>query len=207
MSIHGIPLRQFLHARDLVGQRVVAPHRAVVRVVERLRAARRAHAVDRHDDEAEFGERLLVAARGRERARAHAARLRPRIGLVDDRVLLRRVEVRRPEHHAVDVRLAVARLHAERHRRLPARRPAASRCRPSRAASRPCPVAVAQHDHGRLLAASRTCRRGTCPRATAARCGRRRRASATRSPCRRGRSGRSAGSTGPARFSRPIAVK
>ena len=118
----GILLRQLLHAGDLIGDRVVAAHRAVVRILERLRAARRAHAVDRDDDEAQFGERLPVAARGGERAAAGAARLRAWIHVVDDRILLRRIEIRRHEHQAVDVGLAVVRLHLDRDRRLPARR-------------------------------------------------------------------------------------
>ena len=129
-----ILLRELLHAGDLIGNRVVTAHRAVVRVGERLRSIRRAGAVDADDDEAEFGERLLVAARRGERARADAARLRPGIRVVDDRILLVRIEVRRPEEHAVDVRLAVGGRHLDLHRRLPAGRERASRCRPSRAA-------------------------------------------------------------------------
>ena len=61
-SMNAILLRELLDPRDLIGNRVVA-HVPVVRVVERLRAPRRAHAVDRHDDEAELRERLVVAAR------------------------------------------------------------------------------------------------------------------------------------------------
>ena len=58
----GIPRRELLHARDLVGQRVVA-HVAEVRVVELLRSPGRPHPVDLHDDEPELGERLRIAAR------------------------------------------------------------------------------------------------------------------------------------------------
>src|SRR3546814_7745113 len=49
----GVAFGQLLHPRDLVGQRVVADV-AEVRVVEGLRAPRRAHAVDRDDDEAQL---------------------------------------------------------------------------------------------------------------------------------------------------------
>ena len=56
---------------------------------------RGATSVYRHDDEAQLGERLLVAARRGERRRADAAALRARIGVVDDRILLLRIEVRR----------------------------------------------------------------------------------------------------------------
>ena len=79
MSIQEYRLRQVLHARHLVGDRVVATHRAVVGVVERLRAPWRAAAVDRDDDEAEFGQRLPIAARGGEGAAAGAAALRARV--------------------------------------------------------------------------------------------------------------------------------
>ena len=57
MSIHGIALRQLLHARHLVGQRVVA-HVAEVGLVEFLTAPRRAHAVDLHHDEPQLRQRL-----------------------------------------------------------------------------------------------------------------------------------------------------
>src|SRR3546814_12055643 len=61
----GVAFGQLLHPRDLVGQRVVADV-AEVRVVEGLRAPRRAHAVDRDDDEAQLGQRLVVAVRSEE---------------------------------------------------------------------------------------------------------------------------------------------
>ncbi len=115
-----ILLRELLHPRDLIRNRVVASHRAVVRVLKRLRSPRRPHAVDRDDDEAELGEGLAIAARRGERAAAGAAGLRAGIDVVDDRILLRRIEVRRPEEQAVDVGLAVVRGHLDRHRRLPA---------------------------------------------------------------------------------------
>ena len=115
-----IPARQLLHAGDLIGNRVVAAHRAVVRVLERLRPARRAHPVDRDDDEAELRQGLTIAARRREGAAAGAAGLRTRIDVVDDRILPRRIEVRGTEQQAVDVGLAVVSRHLDRHRRLPA---------------------------------------------------------------------------------------
>jgi hypothetical protein len=71
-----IPARQLLHAGDLIGNRVVPAHRAVVRVLERLRPASRAHPVDRDDDEAELHQGLTIAARRREGAAAGAAGLR-----------------------------------------------------------------------------------------------------------------------------------
>jgi hypothetical protein len=80
-----IAARQLRHAGDLIGDGIVAAHRAVVGVLERLRSAGRAHAVDRDDDEAELGERLAVAARRAERTAAGAAGLRARIDVVDDR--------------------------------------------------------------------------------------------------------------------------
>ena len=92
MSIHGIARGQLLHPGHLIGQRVVA-HVAVIGLVELLRSPRRAHPVDFDDDEAEFGERLRIAARRRERAAADAAGLRAGIDVIDDRVLLRRIEL------------------------------------------------------------------------------------------------------------------
>ena len=57
--------RQFFHAGDLIGQRVVA-HVRVVRVVKRLRSPRRPHPVDLDDDKPQLSERLCIAASGRE---------------------------------------------------------------------------------------------------------------------------------------------
>ncbi len=114
-----VALGQLLHGGDLVRQAVVA-HVAVVGGVERLRPHRRAHGVDLDDDEAELGERLCVAARGGEGARADAAGLRPGVDAVDDRVPLRRIEARGPEEQAVEVGPAVARLDGDGRRRLPA---------------------------------------------------------------------------------------
>ena len=119
MSIHGIPRRQLLHPRDLIGQRVVA-HVAVVGLVELLRPPRRPHPVDLDDDEAELGERLRIAARRVEGAAADAAGLRTGIDVVDDRILLRRIERGRLVHQAVEIGDAVARLDGNRQRRLPA---------------------------------------------------------------------------------------
>ena len=81
----------------------------------------RPHAVDLHDDEAELGQRLRPVER-RERL-GHERALRPGVDLLDHRILLRRVEVRRPVDHAVDVGLAVAPLGDEPLGRLPAGRP------------------------------------------------------------------------------------
>jgi hypothetical protein len=80
-----VPARQLAHARDLVGQRVVA-HVAVVEIGEDLRAPRRAHPVDLHDDEAELGERLMVAACGEKLREPTLPPLRARVDVVDDRV-------------------------------------------------------------------------------------------------------------------------
>jgi hypothetical protein len=62
MSMNGCG-RRARASRDLIGDRVVA-HVAVVEVEELLRAQLGAHAVDRDDDEAELGERLVVGVRG-----------------------------------------------------------------------------------------------------------------------------------------------
>ena len=61
-SMNGYFCRKLLHAGDLVLERVVA-HVAVARVVKLLRPQRVAHAVDLDDDETEFGQRLMIAAR------------------------------------------------------------------------------------------------------------------------------------------------
>ena len=139
--------RQLLHARDLIGQRVVA-HVAVPGLVERTRSPRRPHPVDLHDDETELGDRLRVAACGRESPAADAAGLRSRIDVVDDRIPPRRIEVRRPEHQAVEIGLAVARFHRDRHRRLPARRHRAARCRLVSSATTTLPLASRTTDTG-----------------------------------------------------------
>ena len=85
-----------------------------------LRAPRRAHPVDLDHDEAQLGQRLVVAARGAEAAATDAPGLRARVDVVDDRVLLRRVERLRRVHQAVQVGLSVARLDRDGRRRLPA---------------------------------------------------------------------------------------
>ena len=88
MSMNGILRGELLHAGDLVGDGVVAEV-GVVGFVEALGAAGRAHAVDADDDEAELGERLIVAMGGREFAAAAGAGLRAGIDAVDDGVFLR----------------------------------------------------------------------------------------------------------------------
>ena len=97
-------------------------------------------------------------------------------------------------HQAVEIGLAVARLHGDRHRRLPAGGDAAARCRPSRASRRAC--------RSRRAAPSPAGRRGasSCRRSS----GRRRQRDVVvgvlgreqrRAPCRRCRCGRGGGST------------
>ena len=115
----GIARGQLLHRADLIGQGVVA-HVAVVGLVKFLRAPRRPHPVDLDDDEPELRQRLRIAARRRELAAADAAGLRTRINMVDDRISLRRVQIHRFVHQPVQIGDPVARLHCERHRRLPA---------------------------------------------------------------------------------------
>ncbi len=110
---------QFLHARHLVGQRVVG-HVAIPGIVEGLGAPRRTHAVNGHHDEAQFGQRLIVDMGGQKAAAAHRAGLRAGVDVVDDRVLFGRIEVGGLEHHPVQLGPAVARLDRERHRRHPA---------------------------------------------------------------------------------------
>src|SRR5262245_46780422 len=93
----GVSLGTLLHAGHLIGQRVVT-HVAVIRGVKLLRSPRCAHAVDLDDDEAELGDRLIVATSCREVAPAYAAGLRSRIDVIDDRILLRRIEGGRTIH-------------------------------------------------------------------------------------------------------------
>ena len=70
------------------------------------------------DDEPELRERDVVAARV-ERL-GHALGLRPGIDIRDDRILLRRVEVERLVHDAIEIGDAIVRLHRERLRELEA---------------------------------------------------------------------------------------
>ena len=123
MSIHGYCLREILHRRDLIRHRVVAPHRAVVGVVERLRPAGRAASVDRHDDEARAPRAPACRRAPRLNAREPTLPLcGPGYALLMIGYFLRRIEVRRHGTAAVEIRRAVGRLHLDRHRRLPARR-------------------------------------------------------------------------------------
>ena len=114
-------LRQLAHAGNLIRERVVAEI-AEVGFVEFLTAPRRAHAIDFHHDEAEFGQRLAIGARRGETATPHAPGLRPRVNMVDDGILPGGVEVGGLEHQAVKIGDAVARLDGERHGRLPSGR-------------------------------------------------------------------------------------
>ena len=109
--------------------------------MEFLRARRIAHAIDLNHDEPQFRQRLRIAARRRKTAAAHAAGLRARINVVDDRILLRRIEVGGDEHQAVHIRLAVARLHAVTEPAVSSPRPAASKYPPFRASLISLPVA------------------------------------------------------------------
>ena len=87
-------------------------------VVKRLGSIRRPHAVDLDHDETQVGERgePVGGAEGLGDERA----LRPRIDLLDDRVLVRWIKVFGPADNAPDVRLAIAPLGDEDLGRLPA---------------------------------------------------------------------------------------
>src|SRR5688572_21444606 len=87
--------------------------------MESFRSPWRAHAVDHDDDKTELGHRLRVAARRGELAAADATGLRSGIDAIDDRILLRRIEVRRAEQQAVEVAHAAAVFHGDRDRRFP----------------------------------------------------------------------------------------
>src|SRR5688572_33430616 len=88
--------------------------------MERLRAVRRAHAVDLHHDEAQLGSRhqvLTAAPRLR-----HERALRTRVDLLDDRIPAARIERMRAHNDAPEVRLAITTLCDEHLRRLEPRR-------------------------------------------------------------------------------------
>src|SRR5439155_21620417 len=88
-------------------------------VVECLRSIRRAHAVNLHDDEPELGLRLHLVV-GEERLR-HERALRPRVDVLDDGILLRRVETAWPDDDAPDAGRAIASYGDEHLQRLPPR--------------------------------------------------------------------------------------
>src|SRR4051794_30152801 len=88
----------------MVGQPACLTERGPIRdIVERLRAIGRALAIDRHDDETEFGERLVlpegIVGAVRKGLR-RADRLRAGIDRVEDGIALRRIEVRRADDAA-----------------------------------------------------------------------------------------------------------
>ena len=117
----GVFCGQFLDAGNLVGQRVVGGVARVEAHMKGLRAFRRADAVDADDDEAKFGKGLIIAMGRREAATAAArANLRAGIDKVNDRIFFARVERGGLEQVAVEIGLAVARLHGEGRERLPA---------------------------------------------------------------------------------------
>ena len=108
---------QLLDRRHVVGQSVVVEV-AVVDIVKRLRAMRRAHVVQLDHDEAQLGQREVLAA-GLERPRAHAADLRTGVDVVDHRVQARLVQVVGEVDQAVDVGCPVASLDREDLGRVP----------------------------------------------------------------------------------------
>ena len=91
--------RKLLDRGDVIGKAVVAEI-AVIVVVECLRPERRAEVVQLNDDEPELGEGEWLTAI-LELPLANAADLWPWVDVVDDRILLRRVELRRQIDHAV----------------------------------------------------------------------------------------------------------
>ena len=95
----------------LVGQPVVAQVAVAVRVVP-LRAVRVAAAIaDFNHDEPELRERDVLALRER---LGHALGLRSRVNERDDWILLRRIEIERLVHHAIQIGHAIVGLHLER---------------------------------------------------------------------------------------------
>src|SRR5438132_9287207 len=88
---------KLLHRGYLIRQSVIA-HVAIISIVKFLGPHRVSHAIDLDDDEAEFGERLRVAARRRERTATDTPALWARIDVIDDRIFLLLVEIRRLEH-------------------------------------------------------------------------------------------------------------
>ena len=114
-----VPRGELLDGGLLVGEAVVAEVE-VAEAVVRLGPGRRPAAVaDLDDDEADLRE-LLLAGRGREGVRRPFL-LRAGVDVDDDRVLLRRVEVERLPHVAVEVGHAVGGLDDEGLGELPAR--------------------------------------------------------------------------------------
>ena len=61
----------------------------------------------------------ISSTRGPKLRDTAGAGLRTGINVIDDRIFLRRVEMRGREHHAVEIGLAVTRLHCDRGQRLP----------------------------------------------------------------------------------------
>src|SRR5687768_3562193 len=76
---------------DVVRKTIVS-HVAVVIIVEPLGAAWRAKVVELDDDEPELRERTRLLTPRAETPRSHRARLRARVDVRDDRILLRRIE-------------------------------------------------------------------------------------------------------------------
>src|SRR5437588_8204066 len=93
----GVFFSELLHCRHLIRQSVIA-HVAIISIVKFLGPHRVSHAVDLDDDEAEFRERLGVATRRGERTASDTAALWARIDVIDDRIFLLLVEIRRLEH-------------------------------------------------------------------------------------------------------------
>src|SRR5437588_12944484 len=91
---------QLLHGGYLIRQSVIA-HVAIISIVKFLGPHRVSHAIDLDDDEAEFGERLRVAARRGERTATDTPALWARIGVICDRNFRILIEFHRHELIAI----------------------------------------------------------------------------------------------------------
>src|SRR6185369_8801903 len=87
-------------------------------VVKSLRTIRGSHPVDLHDDETNL--RLGHHARVSEKRLRNERTLWSSINVFDHGILLRRIEVCRPNDHAPDICLPIAALRGKNFRRLPA---------------------------------------------------------------------------------------
>ena len=79
------------------------------------------HAFDLDHGEAKLRERIAIRTRGLKCMRSKGAALRPRIDVIDDRVLLRGVKISGTEEQPIDIGLTVVPLHVKGFGRDPSR--------------------------------------------------------------------------------------
>ena len=108
---------QLLYSGLVVGQRIIPQVSVPIIVIPFRTAGVSTTLTDRYDDKASLGQTVGTHAHPCERI-VHSLNLRSGIYIIDDRIYLRRIEVKRLVHYPIQVRYSVGSLHLEEFREL-----------------------------------------------------------------------------------------